>query len=283
MPFGVDASPAFAFDNILTLRDIKVVFMDLSTILGIVAAFGLMVLAIMQGGSIMLFVNIPSLIIVVGGTIGATLVNYPFGDVMGTIAVVKKAFKNQSASSSNRIGQLIRFAGKARKEGVLSLQSVIAEIEDPFFIKGLQMAVDGQEPETLKEMLDREIEYIEERHSKGANILLAVGTYSPAMGMIGTLIGLVQMLQTMSDPSSIGPAMAVALLTTFYGAVIANALCLPLAGKLKNRSASEILDKTLVAEGMKSILQGENPRIIEQKLHAFVSPNERQSNFAKKG
>ncbi len=257
--------------------------MDPSTIIGIVAAFGLMVMAILQGGSIMLFVNTPSLIIVVGGTIGATLVNYPFGDVMSTLSVIKKAFKNQNSSSTSRIEQLIRFAGKARKEGILSLQTVIAEIDDPFFIKGLQMAIDGQEPENLKEMLDREIEYIEERHSKGANILLAVGAYAPAMGMIGTLIGLVQMLQTMSDPSSIGPAMAVALLTTFYGAVIANTLCLPLAGKLKNRSASEILDKTLVAEGMKSILQGENPRIIEQKLHAFVAPKERQSNFGKRG
>ncbi|APG27324.1 flagellar motor protein MotP [Syntrophotalea acetylenivorans] len=257
--------------------------MDLSTIVGIVAAFGLMVMAIVQGGSIMLFVNTPSLIIVIGGTIGATLVNYPFSDVMSTLSVIKKAFKTQKASSSSRIEQLIRFAGKARKEGVLSLQSVISEVNDPFFIKGLQMAVDGQEPDNLKEMLDREIEYIEERHGKGANILLAVGGIAPAMGMIGTLIGLVQMLQTMNDPSSIGPAMAVALLTTFYGAVIANVLCMPLAGKLKNRSADEILDKTLVAEGMKSILEGENPRIIEQKLHAFVAPKERQSNFGKKG
>ncbi len=257
--------------------------MDLSTILGILAAFGLMVLAILQGGSIMLFVNVPSMIIVIGGTIGATFVNYPFADVMGTLSVIKKAFRNQTTSSSGRIEQLIRFAGKARKEGVLSLQSMIGEVDDPFFIKGLQMAVDGQEPENLKNMLDKEIEYIEERHGKGANILLSVGAYAPAMGMIGTLIGLVQMLQTMNDPSTIGPAMAVALLTTFYGAVIANTLCMPLAGKLKNRSAREVLDKTLVAEGMKSILQGENPRIIEQKLHAFVAPKERQSNFTKKG
>ena len=245
--------------------------MDLSTIIGIVAAFGLMLMAILQGGSIMMFVNTPSLIIVFGGTIGVTLVNYPFDDILGTISIVKKTFKTQSSSSANRI------------EGVLSLQSVIAEVDDPFFIKGLQMAVDGQEPDNLKEMLDREIEYIEERHGKGASILLAIGATAPAMGMIGTLIGLVQMLQTMSDPSSIGPAMAVALLTTFYGAVIANVLCMPLAGKLKNRSATEILDKTLVAEGMKSILEGENPRVIEQKLHAFVAPKERESNFNKKG
>jgi chemotaxis protein MotA len=256
--------------------------MDLSTILGIAAAFGLMLLAIAQGGGIVLFVDIPSLIIVVGGTLGATLVNYPFGDVFGTVSIIKKAFMHKSSSTTERIEQLIRFAGKARKEGILSLQSVIGEVSDPFFLKGLQMAVDGQEPDKLKEMLDREIEYIQERHEKGAEIMLATGTYAPAMGMIGTLIGLVQMLQTMNDPSSIGPAMAVALLTTFYGAIIANILCLPMAGKLKTRSASEILDKTLVAEGMKSILEGENPRIIEQKLHAFVAPKDRHSNFANK-
>jgi chemotaxis protein MotA len=256
--------------------------MDLSTILGIAAAFGLMLIAIAQGGGIFLFIDIPSMIIVFGGTVGATLVHYPFGDVFGTISIIKKAFLYRGTSSSERIEQLIRFAGKARKEGILSLQSVVGEVNDPFFLKGLQMAVDGQEPEKLKEMLDREIEYVQERHENGADILVAMGTYAPAMGMIGTLIGLVQMLQTMNDPASIGPAMAVALLTTFYGAVIANVVCLPMAGKLKNRSAGEILDKTLVAEGMKSILEGENPRIIEQKLHAFVAPKERQTSFGTK-
>lgn len=256
--------------------------MDLSTILGIAAAFGLMIIAIAQGGGIVLFINTPSLIIVIGGTIGSTLVHYPFSDVFGTLSIIKKAFRYKSSASSERIEQLIRFAGKARKEGILSLQAVSSEVTDPFFLKGLQMAVDGQEPDKLKEMLDREIEYIQERHDKGADILLAMGTYAPAMGMIGTLIGLVQMLQTMNDPASIGPAMAVALLTTFYGAVIANVLCIPMAGKLKTRSASEILDKTLVAEGMKSILEGENPRIIEQKLHAFVAPKDRHSSFGGK-
>jgi chemotaxis protein MotA len=256
--------------------------MDLSTILGIAAAFGLMIIAIAQGGGIVLFVDIPSMVIVFGGTVGATLVHYPFSEVFGTVSIVKKAFLYKKTSATERIEQLIRFAGKARKEGILSLQSVVGEVNDAFFLKGLQMAVDGQEPDKLKEMLDREIEYVQDRHEKGSDILMAMGTYAPAMGMIGTLIGLVQMLQTMNDPSSIGPAMAVALLTTFYGAVIANVLCIPMAGKLKTRSATELLDKTLVAEGMKSILEGENPRIIEQKLHAFVAPKDRQSNFGNK-
>ena len=141
------------------------------------------------------------------------------------------------------------------------------------------MAVDGQEPEALKDMLEKEIEYVMDRHEKGADIFMTFAAISPAMGMIGTLIGLVQMLQNMSDPSSIGPAMAVALLTTFYGAVIANIVATPMAGKLKIRSASEVLNKTLVTEGMKSILEGENPRLMEQRLHAFVAPADRESNF----
>jgi len=149
-------------------------------------------------------------------------------------------------------------------------------------LKGLQMAVDGQEPESLKLMLEHEIDYIEERHESGAEIFATMAAYAPAIGMIGTLIGLVQMLQTMDDPSTIGPAMAVALLTTFYGAVAANILFTPISGKLKHRSASEMLCKTIIAEGMNSILAGENPRIMEQRLHAFVAPNQRQSNFNKK-
>lgn len=256
--------------------------MDFSTIAGIAAAFLLMILAISSGGGITLFIDPPSAMIVIGGTIGTTLVHYTFKDVMGTAGIIKKAFFTQRFSSTDRIAQIIDYAGKARKEGILSLQSVTKEVDDPFFLKGLQMAVDGQEPDKLKEMLDSEIEYLEERHERGSEIMVAMGTYAPAMGMIGTLIGLVQMLQTMNDPSSIGPAMAVALLTTFYGAVIANIICMPMSGKLKNRSSDEVLDKTLIAEGMRSILEGENPRVLEHRLHAFVSPKDRQSHFGKK-
>lgn len=255
--------------------------MDLATIVGLVAAFGLMVSAIMQGGSLLIFIDVPSMIIVIGGTIGTALVNFPFGDILGAFKVVRNAFFHKATSPVDTISKLITYAGKARKEGILSLQSVMNEIDDEFFLKGLQMAVDGQEPEALKAMLEKEIEYVMERHDRGAEIFMTFAAISPAMGMIGTLIGLVQMLQNMSDPSSIGPAMAVALLTTFYGAVIANIVATPLAGKLKIRSASEVLNKTLVTEGMTSILEGENPRLMEQRLHAFVAPAERESNFGK--
>ena len=255
--------------------------MDLATIVGLVAAFGLMISAIMQGGSLMIFIDIPSMIIVIGGTIGTALVNFPFGDILSAFKVVRNAFFHKASSPVDTIAKLITYAGKARKEGILSLQSVMKEIDDDFFRKGLLMAVDGQEPEALRNMLEKEIEYVMERHEKGQEIFMTFAAISPAMGMIGTLIGLVQMLQNMSDPSSIGPAMAVALLTTFYGAVIANIVATPLAGKLKIRSASEVLNKTLVTEGMTSILEGENPRLMEQRLHAFVAPAERESNFGK--
>ncbi len=255
--------------------------MDLATIVGLVAAFGLMISAIMQGGSLMIFIDIPSAIIVIGGTIGTAFVNFPFSHIVGAIKVARNAFFHKATSPTETISKLITYAGKARKEGILSLQSVMNEIDDDFFLKGLQMAVDGQEPEALKEMLEKEIEYVMERHDQGTEIFNAFAAIAPAMGMIGTLIGLVQMLQNMNDPSSIGPAMAVALLTTFYGAVIANVIATPIAGKLKIRSASEVLNKTLVTEGMTSILEGENPRLMEQRLHAFVAPAQRESNFGK--
>ena len=253
--------------------------MDLSTIIGMGAAFGLMLMAILQGGPLTMFINVPSIMIVFGGTIGVAFVHYPFGDLFDAVNVAKKTILHKESSINDMIIQLMEFANKARKEGILALQGAMEQVDDEFLIKAMQMAVDGQEPDTLRSMLNTEIEYIEQRHDKGANIFLAIGAYSPAMGMVGTLIGLVQMLQTMDDPAKIGPAMAVALLTTFYGAVIANVVCIPMAGKLKNRSDSEVLIKTLIIEGMQSILSGENPRIMEQKLHAFIAPKLRESTF----
>jgi chemotaxis protein MotA len=143
----------------------------------------------------------------------------------------------------------------------------------------LQLAIDGIEPQAIREIMETEIDYLQERHRSGAEILSTMAGFFPAMGMIGTLIGLVQMLKTMEDPSTIGPAMAVALLTTFYGAVAANLVCLPMAGKLRKRSKEEALIKEMMVNGIISIANGENPRIIEQKLHAFVSPELRESRF----
>lgn len=255
--------------------------MDIATIIGIVSAFGLMLMAIMQGGGIGLFIDVPSMLIVFGGTAGVALVNFPLGDVLSAANVAKKAFLFKETDTNQLLEKLMEFANKARKEGILSLQSSIDNIDDDFLIKALQMAVDGQEPDDLKGMLNTEIDYIQHRHSLGESIFQSLGAISPAMGMVGTLIGLVQMLQNMSDPSAIGPAMAVALLTTFYGAVLANVVFLPIAGKLKTRSKTELLQKTIIVEGMGSILSGENPRVMEQKLHAFIAPKLRESVFKK--
>lgn len=235
----------------------------------------------MMGSPLSIFIDIPSVLIVFGGTIGCTLIHYPFKEIASALNVGKKTIFVQEMQINSLITQLMEYANKARKEGILALQGAMESVEDEFLKKAMQMAVDGQEPATLRDMLNTEIEYIQMRHEQGAAIFSTLAAYAPAMGMIGTLIGLVQMLQSLSDPSSIGPAMAVALITTFYGAIIANVVCLPMAGKLKGRSTSEVLVKTLVIEGMQSILSGENPRIMEQKLHAFIAPKLRESMFNK--
>jgi chemotaxis protein MotA len=253
--------------------------MDVATLVGIITAFSLVFTAITMGGSIALFINIPSIMIVVGGTLGATLINYPLPDIFKVSKVVKNAFFMRVSTSKEMITNFVSLAGVARREGILALENSISEINDEFMRKGMQLSIDGLEPVSIKDILDTEIINIQERHKLGAEIFTTVGTFAPALGMIGTLIGLVQMLQTMEDPSTIGPAMAVALLTTFYGALIANILCLPIAGKLRNRSGEEVMMKELMSEGILSIAKGDNPRLLEQKLNAFLSPQLRESSF----
>lgn len=247
--------------------------MDIATVIGIISAFGLVVAAITFGGNFALFLNIPSLMIVVGGTLGATLVNYPLPDMLKVVNVVKNAFFQRKQTAQGIIGDFVDLAGTARREGILALESSLNEVKDDFMKKGLQLSIDGLEPNSIREILNTEITAIQDRHKLGAEIFTTLGTFAPALGMIGTLIGLVQMLSQMNDPSTIGPSMAVALLTTFYGSVIANLLCLPIAGKLKNRSSDEVMLKELMAEGTVSIARGDNPRIIEQKLNAYLPPN----------
>jgi chemotaxis protein MotA len=236
-------------------------------------------MAIAMGGGIALFVNVPSLMIVVGGTLGATMINYPLKDVLGAIQVVKTVFLNRASSLEEIIKQFVDFGGKARREGILALESDVEDIGDEFLKKGLQLSVDGLEPQSIQEILETEVEFLRERHQLGAEIFLTMGTFAPALGMIGTLIGLVQMLQSMDDPSTIGPSMAVALLTTFYGSVMANLVCMPIAGKLRTRSKEETMAKEMIVQGILSLSHGENPRILEQKMLAFVPPKQRRSSY----
>ncbi len=251
--------------------------MDIATLFGIVSAFGLVLAAIFMGGGLGLFINIPSLLIVVGGTIGTTMINYPLKDVIGVLSVVKNAFFAQKSDANQLVKRLMAFSSKSRKEGILALESEIKDIDDTFLSKGVQLSIDGLEPAEISNLLEIEIDFIRSRHQLGADVFTTMGTYAPAMGMIGTLIGLVQMLQSMDDPSSIGPAMAVALLTTFYGSVMANIVCMPIAGKLRTRSKEEMLVKEMTITGVISLSNGDNPRILEQKLNAFISPKEREA------
>lgn len=250
--------------------------MDLATIIGIFLAFGLVISAIMMGSSLFVFVSIPSALIVVGGTLGATLINYPLGHIVGVVGVVKNAFFTKLEGPSETIGKFLEYANRARKEGILSLEPLLKEIDDEYLRKAMQLTVDGVEPQMIQEIMQTEIDYLQERHETGADIFAAMGTYAPALGMIGTVIGLVQMLQSMDDPGSIGPAMAVALITTFYGAVLANLVFNPISGKLRTRSKEEILLRELALEGILSISKGENPRIIEEKLNGFLPPKMRR-------
>jgi chemotaxis protein MotA len=253
--------------------------MDLATLIGFGAAFGLIVIA--MGSGIGAFVDGPSAMIVIGGTFGATLIHYRFAHMKIAIAVMKKAFSYKAVSNPELIKTLVEHASQARREGILALEAAAQKTEDPFLKSALQLAVDGHEVSAIEAILSTEIDRLRDRHKLGADILGAMGAYAPALGMIGTLVGLVLMLQQMDDPSKIGPAMAVALLTTFYGAVLANLIFNPIAGKVKDRSADEVLYKELAMEGVLSISQGDNPRIVEQKLYAFLQPSLRQSGEEK--
>jgi len=250
--------------------------MDIATILGVISAFGLVCIAIFMGGGVQLFINVPALMIVVGGTLGATMINYPLRDVFGVFNVVKKTLFTKNISINELIKRFVGFAKKSRKEGILALESEIKDVTDEFLKRGIQLSIDGLEPQEISDVLETEVDFIRSRHQMGAEIFTTMGTFSPALGMIGTLIGLVQMLQTLDDPGSIGPAMAVALLTTFYGSIMANIMCLPIAGKLRTRSKEEVLAKEMSIQGIISISNGDNPRILEQKLLAFIPPNQRE-------
>ncbi len=253
--------------------------MDIATILGIFSAFGLVILAIASGGGISLFVNVPSLMIVVGGTVGATMINYPLREVLGSMKVVKNVFFAKKYNTDEISGKFVEFASKARREGILALEPFVQEVENEFMQKGLQLSVDGLEPQTISEILEKEIDAMKGRHQLGAEIFATMGTFAPALGMIGTLIGLVKMLQSMDDPSSIGPAMAIALLTTFYGSILANLIFMPVSGKLKTRSREESELMEMIVSGVVALTNGDNPRILEQKLLVFLPPGKRNSNF----
>jgi len=193
--------------------------------------------------------------------------------------VAKNAFFKREYKTDEIIRLLVEMSKMARKEGILSLQNMGVRVKDPFLGKAVDMMVDGYEPALMANILETELDFIAERHRLGAEIFASMGNFAPAMGMMGTLIGLIQMLMKMEEPSSIGPSMSVALVTTFYGVILANLVFHPISGKLRTRSAEELLVKRLIIKAVMSIQEGDNPRILEQKLHSFIAPTERRSRF----
>jgi len=246
--------------------------MDVATLAGVVAGIGLLTWGMAMGGSLKAFWDVPSVLITLGGTFSATLIAYPLPQIVGVAKILRKVIVSRVEDPSEVIHRLVRFAEKARREGLLSLEEEAEALEDPFLKKGIQLVVDGTDAELVRSMMETEISFLEERHRAGQAMFETMGALAPAFGMIGTLIGLIQMLRSLDRPEKIGPGMAVALVTTFYGAVLSNLIFIPIAGKLKVRSAEEILIKEVMIEGILSIQSGDNPRIVEEKLKAFLAP-----------
>lgn len=254
--------------------------LDFSTLGGIVVAFALVFGAILLGGGITLFFDLASFLIVAGGTVGATLVTYPLEDVRNSIVVLRTAFFPDRHSALNRVNKILEISRRFRSDGALAIQDFAFRESDPFMKKCIELIVDGVDPDDAIRILQTELTYISDRHRRGAQIFQTMGAVAPAMGLIGTLIGLVQMLQHLQNPSEIGPAMATALLTTFYGAIFAYLVFIPVAGKLRTRSQEETLIKQLTIDGCQCILRALNPRIIEQHLFSYLPPDQRSSQFA---
>ena len=247
--------------------------MDLATVIGIVMGFALILMAIMMGGDVVAFVNLPSVLIVIGGTLSAMFVKHKMGEVFGAVGIAMKAFFVKQQDAEEVIGKLIDMANVARKDGILALEKI--KSDDMFLQGAINHCVDGADPDFLESVLNKDLAYPNERHMKGIGIWEGIGETAPAFGMIGTLIGLVQMLATMEDPSSIGPAMAVALLTTLYGAIIANLVAIPLSVKLTAYSKEEQLVRQVIIDGMIGIQIGVNPRMLQEALKAALAPGKR--------
>jgi len=250
--------------------------MDISTIVGLVIGCGLLIYGIMSAGGSLEFLSLPSFAIVAGGAICSTMITVSMKRFLTVFSVLKKAFvTKQSQSPSELIRMLVGFAEVARRDGILALDEASKSLDDEFMVKGLQLAVDGADPELISEIMRTELEHIQERHRSGRRMFESMAKFGPGFGMVGTLIGLICLLKSLDKPENVGPAMSIALVTTFYGAIVCNFICGPLAEKLDARSKEETLLKEIVIQGVMSIQSGDNPRIVEQKLKIFLEPRVR--------
>lgn len=249
--------------------------MDLATVIGLVSGTVLIIVSIAMGGNLGTFINIPSLLVVIGGTIAVTFIRFKMSDVIGSIGVALKAFLFKIQNPEDIISEMVEYTRIAKKEGLIALEK--ESPEDPFSAKALRYLSDGYDEGLIEDMLKKDIRLTVQRHTTGQQVFKSAGDAAPAFGMIGTLIGLVQMLSSMSDPSSIGPSMAIALLTTLYGAVVANLVCIPIADKLSLNSEKEKLTKSIIVEGAIAINRGVSPMVLEESLKIFLSPKNRET------
>ncbi|MDZ7784025.1 MAG: flagellar motor protein PomA [Halioglobus sp.] len=250
--------------------------MDLATLLGMVGAIGVVLAAMLFGGSLATFVNVPSLFIVLGGTVMVVMIKFSLHQFLGAFKVAARAFVFRLDDPEDLIEKIVSLSHIARKEGMLALEN--EEVENEFLDDGIKMLIDGNNHEIIHTVMNKDRQQTIDRHDWGARVFSAAGEVAPAMGMIGTLIGLVQMLANMDDPKSIGPAMAVALLTTLYGAMLGNMIMLPIADKLNLRKIEEGRNKALCIDGVLAIQSGQNPRIIESMLKTYIAPKKRRKD-----
>lgn len=255
--------------------------MDIATIIGLVSAFALMIMGMVTGDfgwtAAGWFVDVKSVLITFGGTLGAVLASNTMPDFVAGLKSMTLVFKLPNLDTIGTIKQIIELSNVARKEGLLALEESANALEEPFMKKGILLIVDGTDPELVRGILEAEMVNTDARHQKNIEFWKMIGAMGPAWGMIGTLIGLVLMLKNLSDPDSIGPNMAVALITTYYGSVLANWISAPISTKLGSFNDAEMQLKEIMIEGLLSIQAGENPRVIEEKLKSFLAPNIRES------
>ncbi len=252
--------------------------MDIATLVGLIGSFAIVVSAIVMGGSAGVFVNPPSMLIVVGGSLMVVLMKFTLARFLSAGKVAAKAFMFKSPSLDELITEAVDLADAARKGGLLSLEE--KQVSNDFMQGGIQLLVDGHDPDVVRSLLGKDKSQAETRHEQGAEVFKALGVVAPAMGMIGTLVGLVQMLANMDDPKAIGPAMAVALLTTLYGAIIATMVAEPIADKLTRRRDEEATSKALIIDGLLGIQAGQNPRVIESMLKNYLPESKRGASEA---
>ena len=260
--------------------------MDIASLIGIVMGLVLMLLGIATSGGIQTlpnFIDIPSAAITIGGSLMAVFASCTIPEFVNGLKCYTLMFKMPNDDMKGIIKQIVDLSNTARKEGLLALEEAAGGLEDVFMKKGVLLIVDGTEPELVKSIMEAEIDAMDARHKGNIKIFEDIAAQGPAWGMIGTLLGLVNMLNDMSDASKIGPSMAVALITTLYGSIIANWLCFPVSNKLKKRSDAEYMLKSVIIEGLLSIQAGENPRVTEEKLKSFLSPADRSAYEAENG